>query len=151
MFFFQHTLQVSSWKMVRFINTTLAILFCFLPLLRHLFTCVGCKYCLIEIPTALEIIGKGAEQDMSRPHIPMRRILLSSFLRLIVGYLFLFSLFVVVVQESTVINIFFNILGLEFVENIDDVLFALFKRGEFCSTSITNIIPLLPVADTYWP
>jgi hypothetical protein len=60
----------------------------------------------------------------------MKRIVFSSLLRLAVGYLFLVCLFLVVVQESSVLGIFFDVLALEFVENIDDVLFALFKRGE---------------------
>lgn len=34
------------------------------------------------------------------------------------------------VQEDTVLDIFFDILALEFVENIDDVIFGLSKRGK---------------------
>ena len=62
--------------------------------------------------------------------ISMRRILLPSLLRLSIGYLFLLTLFVVVVQSSSVLNMFFDVLALEFVENIDDVIFGLAKRGE---------------------
>lgn len=91
-----------------------------------------CQNKYIEIPLGLEIIGKGVEQEMSgSTTFSMKRIVFSSFLRLAVGYLFLLCLFLVVVQESTVLGIFFDVLALEFVENIDDVLFALFKRGEY--------------------
>ncbi len=100
---------------------------------------IACSHCFMaktteEIPLGLEILGKGVEQELSgSTKFSMKRILLSSFLRLAVGYLFLSCLFLVVVQESTVLGIFFDVLALEFVENIDDVLFALFKRGEILS------------------
>ena len=86
-----------------------------------------------EIPTGLELIGKSVEQ---RRHlyadegIERKKIVLSALLRLVIGYTFLFALFLVVVQESTVLDIFFDVLALEFVENIDDVIFAISKRGE---------------------
>jgi len=94
-----------------------------------------------EIPTGLELIGKGVEQRMvsaskSTRHlyaeegIDMKRIVLPALLRLLIGYTFLFALFLVVVQESTVLDIFFDVLALEFVESIDDVIFAISKRGE---------------------
>jgi hypothetical protein len=40
------------------------------------------------------------------------------------------TLFVAVVQSSSVLNMFFDVLALAFVENIDDVIFGLAKRGE---------------------
>lgn len=55
------------------------------------------------------------------------RVISSSFLRLIVGYLFLSSLFINVAQNSDVISIFYDVLALEFVENIDDTAYALGK------------------------
>ena len=62
--------------------------------------------------------------------LSMRRIVLPATLRIIVGYVFLACLFLVVVQEDDVLDIFFDILALEFVENIDDVVFSLSKRGK---------------------
>lgn len=104
--------------------------------------CIYLDYAkLQEIPTGLEIIGKGAEQEMSGgTKFSMKRIVFSSLLRLAVGYLFLLCLFLVVVQESSVLGIFFDVLALEFVENIDDVLFALFKRGE-CFVGYSSAFP----------
>ena len=85
-----------------------------------------------EIPLGLEIIGKGVEQDASGGYrFEMRRIVFSSILRLGVGYLFLLCLFLTVVQETNVLGIFFDVLALEFVENVDDVVFELSKRGFF--------------------
>ena len=67
-----------------------------------------------EIPMALEVIGKGIKQDGSQGNIfNMRNILFSSFLRLSVGYLFLYTLFLTVIQELDVLNIFFDVLGEE--------------------------------------
>ena len=57
--------------------------------------------------------------------------LVSSILRLVVGYLFLSSLFLNIAQNSDVIAIFYDVLALEFVENIDDTTFALGKYSSF--------------------
>jgi hypothetical protein len=59
----------------------------------------------------------------------MSRILFSSFLRILVGILFFITMFCCVIQSTSVLEIFFNVLALEFVENIDDALFALARRG----------------------
>ena len=84
-----------------------------------------------EIPTSLELIGKGVEQVPSATgeKISMPRILFSSFLRILVGILFFITMFCCVIQSTSVLEIFFNVLALEFVENIDDALFALSRRG----------------------
>jgi hypothetical protein len=44
--------------------------------------------------------------------------------------MFILTLFVAVVQATSVLGMFFDVLALEFVENIDDVIFGLSKRGE---------------------
>lgn len=89
-----------------------------------------------EIPDGLEMIGKGMEQLLSGDHhvLCMRKILLSSLLRLCMGYMFLLTLFVAVVQSENVLDLFFNVLALEFVENIDSVIFTLSRRGFFGRT-----------------
>ena len=45
-----------------------------------------------------------------------KRVLISSIFRLAVGYLFLSSLFMNIVQNTDVIEIFYDVLALEFVE-----------------------------------
>jgi hypothetical protein len=45
------------------------------------------------------------------------------------GYTFLCSVFVVIVQVTDVLSMFMNILALQFVEGIDDIVFELAKRG----------------------
>ncbi|KAL7478407.1 hypothetical protein ACHAW6_004170 [Cyclotella cf. meneghiniana] len=85
-----------------------------------------------EIPLGLEIIGQGFKHDKSRGNgFKLGSVLFSSILRLTVGYFFLLTLFLTVIQESDVLAIFFDVLALEFVESIDDVVFALCKRGFF--------------------
>ena len=82
-----------------------------------------------EVPLGLEIIGKCVEQNMmGRRPFKMRKVIFSSILRMVVGYLFLTCLFMTVIQENDVLNIFFNVLALEFVEKLDDILHSLLKR-----------------------
>jgi hypothetical protein len=91
-----------------------------------------------EIPQALELIGKGFEQKAHKKGwISFKRIFFSSFLRLMIGYTFLCSVFVVVVQVTDVLSMFMNILALSFVESIDDIVYELAKRG-FIGHAIMN-------------
>lgn len=66
-----------------------------------------------EIPVGLEVIGKGLKQDETQGNVvfKMRHIIFSSILRLIVGYLFLITLFLTVIRESNVLGVFFDVLG----------------------------------------
>ncbi|KAL7516968.1 hypothetical protein ACHAWX_001938 [Stephanocyclus meneghinianus] len=74
-----------------------------------------------EIPLGLEIIGKGIKQDESRrSRVKLGNIFFSCILRLTVGYFFLLTLFLTVIQESDVLAIFFDVL-----------VFELCKRGFF--------------------
>jgi len=85
-----------------------------------------------ELPLGLELIGKCVEQHMSGgDKFSKGKIVFSSILRISVGYLFFSCLFFTVIQASEVLQIFFDVLALQFVENIDDVVFALCKRGFF--------------------
>ncbi|KAL9187447.1 hypothetical protein ACHAXT_001550 [Thalassiosira profunda] len=109
-----------------------------------------------EVPLGLEILGKCVEAKMfDREPFQMWKVVLSSVLRLSIGYLFLSCLFFTVCQENDVLDIFFDVLAckrnlscffpcflsakhfllsVEFVENIDDVLYALSRRGFFGKT-----------------
>lgn len=64
-----------------------------------------------EVPLGLEILGKAVEQKMfefGREPFKLWKVVLSSFLRMSVGYLFLACLFFTVIQESDVLDIFFG-------------------------------------------
>ena len=83
-----------------------------------------------EIPQALELIGKAFQQKASaKDRISFKRILFSSCMRFLLGYTFLCSVFVVIVQVTDVLSMFMNILALQFVESIDDIVYELAKRG----------------------
>ena len=60
----------------------------------------------------------------------MTRIVLPAILRLVIGYMYLLCLVLVVMQETSVLGIFFDVLALEFVENLDDIVFNISLRGE---------------------
>ena len=88
-----------------------------------------------EIPQGLQSIANAAGHRLflngqQQKEVRMR-VLISSIFRLAVGYLFLSALFMQIVQNKDVIEIFYDVLALEFVENIDDTTFALCKRGFF--------------------
>jgi hypothetical protein len=85
-----------------------------------------------EIPTGLELIGKALEQKEEGDKVfPLSKVFFSSILRISIGAMFLTCLFFVVVQESNVLDIFFDLVALEFVESIDDVIYELCRRGFF--------------------
>jgi len=91
--------------------------------------------CLMEdeVPQGLQLIANGARHVLllngkKKVH---KQIIVTSILRLVVGYLFLASLFINIAQNDDVIAIFYDVLALEFVEKIDDTAFALAKRGFF--------------------
>ena len=86
-----------------------------------------------EIPQGLQLIanGLGHELLLNGKKKVHKRVIISSIFRLVVGYLFLSSLFVNIAQNRDVISIFYDVLALEFVENIDDTAFALAKKGFF--------------------
>ena len=65
---------------------------------------------------------------MGRRPFKIQKVIFSSILRMVVGYLFLTCLFLTVIQENDVLNIFFDVLALEFVEKLDDILHSLLKR-----------------------
>jgi len=65
-----------------------------------------------EIPTGLELIGKALEQRKDGDNVLSTcRIFFSSLLRICIGAMFLTCLFFVVIQESNVLDIFFDVLG----------------------------------------
>lgn len=71
-----------------------------------------------EIPQGLQFIANGVGNELLlNGERPVRwRVVLSSAVRLLVGYLFLSSLFINVAQSDDVIEIFYDVLALEFVE-----------------------------------
>ena len=83
-----------------------------------------------EVPQALELVGKAFQQKASaQDRISFKRIVFSSCMRFMLGYTFLCSVFIVIVQVTDVLSMFMNILALQFIECLDDIVFELAKRG----------------------
>lgn len=61
----------------------------------------------------------------------VRKFYLAYTLQFIMGTLFITTIFTLVVQSTTVVGMFLNFAALEFITTVDDVAFALGKRGYF--------------------
>lgn len=84
-----------------------------------------------ECPQGLQHIAFGAGHKLlldgtKKIH---KRLIAVSLLRLAIGYMFLTSLFINVVQNSDVIGIFYDVLALEFVENVSFTFHLGMKRS----------------------
>ena len=100
--------------------------------------------CLIfsdEVPQGLQLIANGVGHTLllNDGKEVQKRVMISSIFRLVVGYLFLSSLFINIAQNDDVLSIFYDVLALEFVESIDDTAFAL---GKYISISVHICKPI---------
>ena len=83
-----------------------------------------------EVPTALILLRSISQRSFKEtyPELSYTRFAFSCMLRLILGYLFLVNLLITTIQASDVITIFFDILALQFVQQLDDVAFELGRK-----------------------
>jgi hypothetical protein len=66
-------------------------------------------------------------------------------MRFSVGILFLTNSFLMIAQQPAVLNIFFSMLGLMFVEKFDDVIYTVAMRGEMPGATVQqDEFPHLP-------
>jgi hypothetical protein len=82
-----------------------------------------------EIPTGLQLL-RNIPPSSFRARFPNKSYGLffaSAVLRISLGYLFLINVFVICVQAKDVLEIFYNVLALEFISQLDDIAFALAK------------------------
>ena len=82
-----------------------------------------------EIPTGLQLL-RNIPPPSFRARFPNKSYGLffaSAVLRISLGYLFLINVFVICVQAKDVLEIFYNVLALEFISQLDDIAFALAK------------------------
>lgn len=84
-----------------------------------------------ETPTGILFLRtlsrKSFEGTNLPPHAYTRFVTVCLF-RMVMGYLFLFNLFITLVQAESVITIFFDVLALEFVQKLDDNAFILSQK-----------------------
>lgn len=82
-----------------------------------------------EIPTGLQLLRNIPPPSFRArfPNKSYRLFFASAVLRISLGYLFLINVFVICVQAKDVLEIFYNVLALEFISQLDDIAFALAK------------------------
>ena len=86
-----------------------------------------------EIPSSLyllRMIPKNSLHD-KLPRIKFSKFVLSAAVRLLMGYIFLFNMFLVIAQASGVLDIFYDMLSLQFIQQLDDIAFKLARIDVF--------------------
>ncbi|KAL7521761.1 hypothetical protein ACHAWX_006442 [Stephanocyclus meneghinianus] len=87
------------------------------------------QYCALlmeeEIPTGIYLLRRIPKSSLSTAHISYKKFVGSSIVRIILGYTFLVNAFLVIVQGDRVLDIFYDMLALGFVEQLDDFSFQL--------------------------
>ncbi len=86
-----------------------------------------------EIPESLYMLRMISRTTLTKAdsNFLYRRFVICAMLRIVMGYLFIVNMFVVVVQATRVIDIFFNVLALQFLQQVDDIAFRLAKMDVF--------------------
>jgi len=82
-----------------------------------------------EIPTGLYLLRE-IQKPVFRakfPELHYRKFVASALLRVANGYFFLLNVFVILIQARDVIEIFYDVLALQFVQQLDDIAFSLSK------------------------
>ncbi|KAL7473437.1 hypothetical protein ACHAXS_014063 [Conticribra weissflogii] len=75
-----------------------------------------------EIPTSLYLLRMIPKQSLHKkfPNIKFYRFFLAAMVRLLMGYLFLTNTFLVVVQAEEVLDIFYDVLALQFLQQLGE-------------------------------
>ena len=82
-----------------------------------------------EIPTGLYLLRRISKAHLKRefPEISYNRFVLSNVLRILMGYLFLVNVVIILIQADEVLAIFYDVLALQFIQDLDDIAFELSK------------------------
>lgn len=83
-----------------------------------------------EIPTGLELLRRISREDLALhcPRVSYPKFVAAAVLRVAMGYLFLLNVLVVLVYAEGVIEIFYDVLALQFIQQLDDIGFFLCKK-----------------------
>ncbi|KAL7532966.1 hypothetical protein ACHAWF_004301 [Thalassiosira exigua] len=81
-----------------------------------------------EIPTGTHLLRQ-MPRDVVENKLQMSyaKFVMSSMIRLAIGYMFLFNTFLVIVQSDRVLDMFYDLLALNFIALMDDIAFHLAK------------------------
>lgn len=82
-----------------------------------------------EIPTGLYLLRRISQPYLKSkfPNVSYPKFVMSSVLRITMGYLFLVNVLIVLVQADGVIEIFYDVLALQFLQRLDDIGFSVSK------------------------
>lgn len=82
-----------------------------------------------EIPTALHLLKRISKQHLQSkfPTSCYWRFVASSLLRFSLGYLFLGNVLLILIQANNVLEIFYDVLALQFLQQLDDIAFTVSK------------------------
>lgn len=86
-----------------------------------------------EIPSALYMLRQISKTSLMQktPQIKYGKFIFAAIVRLIMGYFFLINMFLVVVQANAVLDIFYDVIALQFLQQLDDICFTLAKMDGF--------------------
>eukprot|EP01082_Thalassiosira_pseudonana_P006650 g5768.t1.2.5e174189 g5768 g5768.t1 contig20:127292-129425(+) len=86
-----------------------------------------------EIPTTLYLLRMIPRNSLREklPKVEYYKFLFSALVRMAMGYMFYMNMFVVVAQATGVIDIFYDVLALQFVQQLDDICFTLSTMDVF--------------------
>ena len=86
-----------------------------------------------EIPESLYLLRMISEKTLRNkaPNLKFGKFVFCACVRITMGYLFYFNMFIVVAQATAVIDIFFDVLALQFLQQVDDIAFKLAKWDVF--------------------
>jgi len=82
-----------------------------------------------EIPTGLYLLRRISKPHLKSkfPEIKYWKFVCSSTLRIAMGYLFLGNVLVILIQADEVLTIFYDVLALQFLQQLDDIAFRVAK------------------------
>jgi len=86
-----------------------------------------------ETPESLYLLRMINEKTLQNraPNLQYRKFVFTACVRMVMGGLFYFNMFVVVAQATRVIDIFYDVLALQFLQQLDDIAFRLARRDVF--------------------
>ncbi|KAK1742262.1 putative EGF-like domain-containing protein-like protein [Skeletonema marinoi] len=86
-----------------------------------------------EIPSALFMLRQIPKTSLRQtaPQITYGKFAFAAIVRLTMGYFFLINMFLVVVQAKAVLDIFYDVIALQFLQQLDDICFTLAKMDVF--------------------
>ena len=97
-----------------------------------------------EIPTGLYLLRRIPKQYfMSKfPELQYSRFVCSCVLRIFMGYLFLLNVFLILIQANNVLEIFFDFIALQFLQQLDGEFVQTGRTQTFLSSSYQLIASL---------